>query len=63
MVSVNYLISQNPNIATTLFPGIMGSTSPVLAIFSAMILAPASPKPNAKSAPILIMVYSNMTVS
>jgi hypothetical protein len=32
-------------------------------MFSAMIFEPASPNPKAKRAPILMIVYSNATVS
>jgi hypothetical protein len=60
---VNCRISQNPKIATTFVPGIIGSTSPVFFMLSAIILAPASPKPKASNAPIFTMVYSRMTVS
>jgi len=63
VVSVNYLISQNPKIATTLFPGIIGSTSPLCSILSDIIFTPASPNPRANNAPTLTIVYSSIRVS
>jgi hypothetical protein len=56
-------MSQKPKIATTLTPGIIGSTSPVFFILSAIIFAPASPNPSARRAPIFTIVYSKITVS
>lgn len=63
VVSINYLMVQNPKIATTLCPGTIGSTSPVWPILSEIILTPASPKPRATSAPTFTIVYSNIAVS
>ena len=63
MVSVNCLMSQNPKIAITFYPGIMGLTSPVASMLDAMIFDPASPNPRAKSAPILMSVFSRICVS
>ena len=56
-------MSQNPNMATFLTPGIIGLTSPLCAIFLARISEPASPKPRASKAPILIIAFSIRTVS
>ena len=63
VTSENYQIMQNPKMAKIFVPGIIGSTSPPWAIFSAITFDPASPNPNASSAPILTIVYSRMTVS
>lgn len=53
----------NPKTAIIFFPGIIGYTDPLLAIFLAIISAPASPNPTAKSAPILRIVDSSILVS
>lgn len=63
VASVKFLISQNPNIAIIFFPAIIGSTSPPYYMFEAIISDPASPNPKARRAPILIMSFSNITVS
>lgn len=60
-MSAKCLMSQNPNIATILFPGINGSTSPEWPMLSEMILTPASPKPRANKAPTFTIVYSSIT--
>jgi hypothetical protein len=44
-------------------PGIIGSTSPFLAILEPIISDPASPNPKAKRDPIFIMAFSIITVS
>lgn len=63
VVYTKCLIAQNPNMATTLWPGIIGSTSPVCPILSEIILTPASPNPRATSAPTFTIVYSSNVVS
>jgi hypothetical protein len=63
VASLKFLISQNPKIAIILFPGNIGSTSPPLLIFYAMISAPASPNPSANKAPVLIISFSRIVVS
>jgi len=60
---VKFLISQKPNIAYFFFPGNIGSISPPLATFNAIISDPASPNPKARSAPILIIAFSIWIVS
>jgi len=47
VVSVNWRTSQKPKMAVTFWPGTMGFRSPPLRMLSAMISAPASPKPTA----------------
>lgn len=44
-------------------PGNIGSTSPDLAMFYAIISDPASPNPNASRVPILMIAFSINTVS
>ena len=56
-------MSQKPNIAFLRTPGIIGLTSPLYAILSATISDPASPKPSASNAPILIIAFSISIVS
>lgn len=45
------------------FPGSIGSTSPPVLIFEAIISDPASPNPTANKAPILVSRDSNNPVS
>lgn len=47
VASVNCRTSQKPKMAMTFWPGTMGFRSPPLRMLSAMISAPASPKPTA----------------
>jgi len=61
--SSKFLISQKPKIANVLFPYINGLTSPPDLIFDAIILEPASPKPIANNAPVLIIRFSKIVVS
>lgn len=64
IVSLKFLISQNPKTQCVFFPGIIGSMSPpLLLIFVAIISAPASPNPSANNAPILTIVCSKNAVS
>mmetsp|Transcript_2480 Transcript_2480/g.5671 ORF Transcript_2480/g.5671 Transcript_2480/m.5671 type:complete len:220 (-) Transcript_2480:529-1188(-) len=58
-------ISQYPKIQSTMRPGIMALTPAVSLpfIFSPIISAPASPNPKARRPPILMMVFSRITVS
>mmetsp|Transcript_2370 Transcript_2370/g.8711 ORF Transcript_2370/g.8711 Transcript_2370/m.8711 type:complete len:343 (-) Transcript_2370:586-1614(-) len=63
VVSVNWRMSQKPKMATILRPGTIGLSSPPLRMFSAMISAPASPKPTASSEQILVMEFSKIFVS
>ena len=56
-------MSQKPKIAIIFFPGNIGSISPPLLIFSAMIWAPASPNPNASNAPVFMINFSRKEVS
>ena len=44
-------------------PGIIGSTSPPLAILDPMISDPASPNPRANKKPIFTIAFSIITVS
>mmetsp|Transcript_123010 Transcript_123010/g.292459 ORF Transcript_123010/g.292459 Transcript_123010/m.292459 type:complete len:206 (+) Transcript_123010:819-1436(+) len=58
-------MSQKPKIASTRLPGIIAfkaAESPPR-MFWPIISAPASPKPRARSEPILMMVFSRTTVS
>jgi hypothetical protein len=48
---------------TTFSPGINGFTDSPFFMFSAIIFPPASPKPIARSAAVLIMSLSNIAVS
>jgi len=64
IVSLKFLISQNPKTQCVFFPGIIGSMSPpLLLMLVAIISAPASPNPNASNAPIFTIVYSKNAVS
>ena len=63
VASVKLRMLQKPNMAHFLFPGIIGSTSPPLAMFYAMISDPASPKPRANNTPILMMAFSTTYAS
>mmetsp|Transcript_26704 Transcript_26704/g.65448 ORF Transcript_26704/g.65448 Transcript_26704/m.65448 type:complete len:265 (+) Transcript_26704:1108-1902(+) len=63
VVSVNCRMSQNPKMATTFFPGIMGLISPPRFMFSAITSDPASPNPTASSPQILAMLFSSKRVS
>ncbi len=56
---MKFLISQNPKIAMILRPGNIGFTAPSAYIFSAMILAPASPKPRDNKDANLIISFVN----
>lgn len=56
-------MSVNPKIARIFLPGNIGSISPPLLMFSAIISAPASPKPSANNAPVLIINFSRILVS
>jgi len=57
VVSVKFLISQNPNIPTHFVPGIIGFTSPLESDkFLPITSEPASPNPKARRAEILINV-------
>mmetsp|Transcript_24345 Transcript_24345/g.56552 ORF Transcript_24345/g.56552 Transcript_24345/m.56552 type:complete len:213 (-) Transcript_24345:1823-2461(-) len=59
------LILATATMHSTRSPGIIASTTAVLELpmLCPMMLAPASPKPNAKRDPNLIMVFSRITVS
>ena len=63
VASVKFLMSQKPKIYIYFIPGSIGLTSSPFSIFFAIISEPASPKPRAKRAPILLRVYSSTTVS
>mmetsp|Transcript_3670 Transcript_3670/g.4919 ORF Transcript_3670/g.4919 Transcript_3670/m.4919 type:complete len:215 (-) Transcript_3670:1943-2587(-) len=63
VASVNCRISQNPKMAHIFFPGTMGFSSPPFLRFSAMISAPASPKPTAMREQILEKAFSRILVS
>ena len=63
VVSVNCRMSQNPKIATTFLPGIIGSISPPRRMFAAMISEPASPNPTASNPQIFAMEFSKSRVS
>mmetsp|Transcript_14566 Transcript_14566/g.50060 ORF Transcript_14566/g.50060 Transcript_14566/m.50060 type:complete len:224 (-) Transcript_14566:1168-1839(-) len=63
VVSVNCRMSQKPKMAHILRPGTIGLRSPPCFMFSAMISAPASPKPTASSEQILEMLFSRIFVS
>mmetsp|Transcript_102382 Transcript_102382/g.256535 ORF Transcript_102382/g.256535 Transcript_102382/m.256535 type:complete len:236 (-) Transcript_102382:436-1143(-) len=57
-------ISQNPKIASTLEPGMLAMPwESSLSKFSAIMLTPASPKPNASKEPNLMIVFSSIFVS
>ncbi len=66
MVSVKLRTSQKPKTPKILVPGIRGSMFPpvvLLAMFWAMILLPASPRPMARSEPVFTIVCSSSAVS
>jgi hypothetical protein len=63
VASVKRLISQKPKMAMHLWPGSRGSTSSPIRIFYAIIFEPASPKPIARSPPILLRVFWRTSVS
>mmetsp|Transcript_38950 Transcript_38950/g.102944 ORF Transcript_38950/g.102944 Transcript_38950/m.102944 type:complete len:227 (+) Transcript_38950:1118-1798(+) len=54
---------QKPKMQSTRLPGIIAFRELSPFMFCPMISAPASPKPSARSEPILIMVFSNTAVS
>mmetsp|Transcript_90743 Transcript_90743/g.242960 ORF Transcript_90743/g.242960 Transcript_90743/m.242960 type:complete len:250 (-) Transcript_90743:1266-2015(-) len=65
VATVKSRTEQNPKIATTRFPGTMTFAIPASATFMLLpiISAPASPNPSASKLPILMIVFSNTTVS
>jgi len=64
VVSVKFLISQNPKIPTHFVPGIIGLTSPKESYkFLPITSDPASPNPRASKAEILIKVPFKIYVS
>mmetsp|Transcript_71030 Transcript_71030/g.205662 ORF Transcript_71030/g.205662 Transcript_71030/m.205662 type:complete len:219 (-) Transcript_71030:1408-2064(-) len=65
VITLKFRMSQKPKIASTRRPGIMAfkaELSPPF-MFCPMISAPASPNPSASKEPILMIVFSRMTVS
>mmetsp|Transcript_27836 Transcript_27836/g.88021 ORF Transcript_27836/g.88021 Transcript_27836/m.88021 type:complete len:272 (-) Transcript_27836:126-941(-) len=62
---MKFRMSQKPKMASTLRPGTMAFSMELLSpfMFWPMISAPASPKPSASREPILMMVFSRITVS
>ena len=63
VASVKFLMSQNPKMQMTFYPGNIGLISSPPDMFFAIIEEPASPNPRARSPPILMSVYSSITVS